>query len=133
MMRGRRYDVPPALVVLRIACGVFFIPHILFKLGNLAGATAFFAKAGIPYPDLFVYVAIALESLAALGLIIGVQVRRAALLGVTTLCAAAVATWLTSNTVWLWNQGGAEYPIFWALACVVVAIQYRPLPRNFFY
>ncbi|MGC3964592.1 MAG: DoxX family protein [Rhodocyclaceae bacterium] len=133
MMRGRRYDVPPALVVLRIACGVFFIPHILFKLGGLANATSFFGEVGFPYPELFVYAAIALESLAALGLIFAVQVRKAALLAAATLCAVAVATWLTSNSVWLWNRGGAEYPIFWALACIVVAMQYRPRARNFFY
>jgi hypothetical protein len=38
------------------------------------------------------------------------------------LCVAAWATWRYSGGKWLWQIGGYEYPLFWAICCVVVAM-----------
>jgi hypothetical protein len=35
---------------------------------------------------------------------------------------ATWAAWRVSNRKWLWNIGGCEYPLFWAICCVVVAM-----------
>ena len=38
---------------------------------------------------------------------------------------AAVAVCFFNRSVkWLWNLGGTEFPVFWAIACVVVAMLY---------
>jgi putative oxidoreductase len=39
------------------------------------------------------------------------------------LLVAAWASWRVSAGKWMWNFGGAEYPLFWAICCFVVAVQ----------
>src|SRR6185436_16391781 len=38
---------------------------------------------------------------------------------------ATWAAWRNSKGKWLWNIGGCEYPFFWAIACIVVALAAR--------
>lgn len=113
----------PAWTLLRIACGLFFVPHLWFKLSNLAGAYALFGKMGFPEPAIFVWLAIASESIAAAGLIFNKFVRYTALLGAGALFVAIFGLYnLKGDFFWLWNLGGIEFPIFWGLTCVAVAL-----------
>ena len=38
------------------------------------------------------------------------------------LLAAAVTVWRYSKGKWLWNIGGCEYCLFWAICCLVLAM-----------
>ena len=41
------FDFRNPIVPIRIMLGLLFIPHILFKLNDIPGSTAFFAKVGL--------------------------------------------------------------------------------------
>ena len=38
--------------------------------------------------------------------------------------AAAAAVWKVTKGKWLWNIGGYEYCLFWAICCLIVAMHY---------
>jgi TRAP-type C4-dicarboxylate transport system permease small subunit len=46
-----------------------------------------------------------------------------ALLAGVFLLVAAWASWRVSKGKWMWNFGGAGYPLFWGICCLVVALQ----------
>ena len=58
--------------VLRILCGIWFLPHCIGKARNVDGAALTFQKAGFPAPRALVFVTIAVEIAAAIGLVTGV-------------------------------------------------------------
>lgn len=122
------FDLTNGAVVLRLICALFFFPHIYFKIvGNPPPALGFFVQAGFKPPVLYMRIATAVESLAALGLLFGIYTHWAALLGAAALSVAAIAVCFFNRSVkWLWNLGGMEFPVFWALACVAVAMLYWP-------
>ena len=47
----RAFDFTQPLTAIRVAAGLFYIPHILFKLTGIAGSLAFFAKADPAYAE----------------------------------------------------------------------------------
>lgn len=122
-MPASTFDLTDGMNVLRIACGAFFIPHAVGKLREREFSLGFFVKAGFPRPLAWLYAALAIEALAAAGLILGVYPRYAALLAAVFLVVAALACYRVSGKRWYWNFGGAEFCVFWAIACVVVAIR----------
>jgi len=115
------FDLSNAFNILRIACGVFFIPHIIGKFFEPA-ALNFFVAAKFKPPAVWMYVAGGVELVLALGLILGILVPYVATLAAIHLAVAAVAVYRVSDGKWLWNIGGCEYPVFWAICCVVVAM-----------
>jgi putative oxidoreductase len=58
----------------------------------------------------------------AAGLILGVFTTYIAAIAALHLAVAAVAVYRVADGKWLWNIGGYEYPVFWAICCVVVAM-----------
>ena len=60
---------------------------------------------------------------ASIGLILGIYTRPVAVLTGLFLLVASWASWRVSAGKWMWNFGGAEYPLFWALCCFIVALQ----------
>ena len=62
------FDLTDPLVPVQIACGLLYVPHIVFKLTGMSGAVAFFAKAGFNPPLAFVVLAIVAESVCAVAL-----------------------------------------------------------------
>lgn len=118
------FDLTSGAVLLRVICGLFFLPHMYFKVvGNPPPAMGFFTTAGFRPAGLFMRLALVVEALAAFGLILGILTPWAALLGALNLLIAAVAVCFFNRSVkWLWNLNGMEFPIFWALSCVVVAM-----------
>ena len=107
--------------ILRIMCGAFFVPHIYAKF-FVPEALGFFVAAKFKPPKLWLYTACIIEILLALGLIFGVYTSYAAGIAAVHLGVAAVAVFRVTGGKWLWNIGGYEYCVFWALGCVVVAM-----------
>lgn len=120
------FDITHGAVLLRLICGLFFLPHMYFKVvGSPPPALFFFDKAGFRPAALFMRAAFVVEGLAAIGLIFGLYTQWAALLGALNLLVAAFAVCFFNRGVkWLWNLNGMEFPIFWALSCGVVAMLY---------
>lgn len=108
---------PQAL--LRILCGLWFVPHVVLKIINANLAQQTFAKVGLKPGALFLSLTIVMELVAAAGLVLNVQPRIAAALAVAVLMGASYAVLRLNGANWRWNKGGPEYMIFWSLACVL--------------
>ena len=68
------------------------------------------------------YVACVIEIVLTVWLIFGIYTVYVAAVSAIHLAVAAIAIFRVSGGKWLWNIGGAEYPVFWALCCAVVAM-----------
>lgn len=106
---------------LRVLCGVFLVPHLVVKFRNQDFVKGFMAQAGLNPPILWLYAAFAVEIVATIGLVLGLYTRYVALLTAVFLLVASYASWRVSKGKWMWNFGGAEYPLFWAICCLIVA------------
>jgi len=115
------FDLTDGMALLRLACGLFFIPHIYAKF-FVPEALGFFVATGFGPPTVGPCVACVVEVILAIGLILGISLFYVGLLGAIHLTIAGVAVLKVSGNKWLWNIGGAEYCFFWAIACLVVAI-----------
>lgn len=107
--------------ILRIICGAFFIPHIYAKF-FVPEALGFFVAAKFKPPAFWMYAACIIEIILAAGLIFGIYTSYVAWLSAIHLAVAAVAVYMVTGGKWLWNIGGNEYCVFWAICCVVVAM-----------
>lgn len=118
------FDFSNGLVILRIICGLFFFPHLYFKIvGNPPPALGFFKAAGFPNPKFWMRVALVIELAVAVLLILGIFTPWVAIIAAAHLLVAAIAVNFANKQVkWLWNLGGMEFPVFWAICCVVVAM-----------
>ena len=110
------------IALLRISLGVVMIAHSVYLkmiVYTLPGTAQFFAGLGLP--PLLAYLVFALEAIAGIALILGVQTRWAALAVVPVLLGATWAHW---SAGWLFSNanGGWEYPAFLAVAAVAQAM-----------
>lgn len=123
-MTAAAFDLTNGAVVLRLICSLFFFPHIYFKIvGNPPPALGFFKAAGFNPPAVYMRVALVVELVAAVGLLLGIYTQWSALLAAASLAVAAVAVCFANRSVkWLWNLNGMEFPVFWAIACLSVAM-----------
>jgi putative oxidoreductase len=117
------FDLTNGANVLRILCGLFLIPHLVVKFKNQDFVKGFMAKAGLNPPIAWLYAAFAIEIVGTVGLLLDLFTLYAALVTGVFLLVAAWASWRVSGGKWMWNFGGAEYPLFWAICCFVVAAQ----------
>lgn len=117
-----RFDLSDPAVVVRILCGLLFIPHVMSKLTGMEGAEAFFAKAGFDPAYPFLIMAIIAESISAISLLFGVATKWIGLLAAAVMAGATKAVLGTKGAIWLWNHGGVEYNVVWCVLCLVVAI-----------
>lgn len=125
-IKAENFDLTNGTNILRIACGAFLIPHVMgkFAAGGLsAGVVGFFAKAGFHPPEAWVALAAAAEIAAAITLILGICTRFAALGSFALLLVTVYALHMVKGFGWTWNTGGYEYPVFWAIASGVVALE----------
>ena len=106
--------------ILRLMCGLFLIPHIYGKFYEPA-ALGFFVAAKFKPPKFWMYLAGAIEVMLAIGLIFGIYTTLAAAVATLHLLIAAAGVYRVTGK-WLWNIGGYEYCLFWALSCLVVAM-----------
>ena len=108
--------------ILRIICGAFFIPHIIGKF-FVPEALGFFVAAGYKPPKFWMYLAACVETVLAIGLILGIYTPYvAAIAAFDLLIIICVSIHLLTHGKWLWNTGGYEYPAFWGICCIVVAM-----------
>lgn len=109
----------PALDILRVLCGLWFIPHLVGKCMNYVKAGGTFEAAGLKPGRVFVGITIALELIAAIGLAFNIYPRSAALVAAMVLLGAAYAVVRINGWNWRWQKQGPEYMLFWAFACVL--------------
>jgi len=125
-IKAENFDLSNGLNILRIICGLFLFPHVAGKFagGAVSAATAgFFAKAGFHPPEIWVLIAAVSESAAGVALVLGICTRFAALGATALLLFAVYALQVVKGFGWTWNTGGYEYPVFWAITSLVVAIE----------
>ena len=114
---------PYGALLLRISMGVLFILHgayLKIFVFTMAGAGKFFVSLGLP--EWFAWIVMLYETIGGVALILGIYARWVAIfLGIHLLFAAylghAANGWLFSA-----KGGGYEYPVFWAIACFVLAL-----------
>ena len=118
------FDLSNGAVLLRLMCALYLLPHIWLKtVGSPPPALEFFVKAGLKPPALYMRLAVVVESVAGLGMFFGIYTQWSALLAASALMVAAVAVCSANRSViWMWNKGGMEYPVFWAITCIAVAL-----------
>jgi putative oxidoreductase len=107
-----------ARTAVRVACGLFFLPHTIAKLRNVDRASILFDKVGLRPPRFFVIFTAVMEVVAAFGLVTGLYPRVAALIAATVLVVAAYAIARNHGLMWRWQHPGIEYMLFWALICL---------------
>ena len=112
--------------LLRISLGLMFIAHsviLKYFTFTLAGTAQYFASIGLPGP--LAYAVFAIEAIAGVLLVLGIQTRWAAL---ATLPVLIGATWAHSGNSWVFSapNGGWEYPLFLIVLALVVALQAVP-------
>ena len=96
--------------------------QVLDRRFQSAGPLGFFTATELPRPALFMYVAFVVEVIAGVALVLGMWTQVAAWVAAAFLFAATLATLKVSKGNWFWMVGGCEYPLFWALCCVIVAM-----------
>ena len=109
-----------ARTAVRLACGVFFLPHTIAKLSNIDRAALLFDKVGLRPPRLFVVLTAVMELIAAFGLVSGLYPRVAAIVAAIVLLGAAYAIARAHTLMWRWQHPGIEYMLFWAVVCLCV-------------
>jgi len=129
-IKAENFDLTKSPNILRIICGAFMFPHMAgkFAAGALSvGTVGFFAKAGFHPPELWVYLAAFAEALTGIALVLGICSRYASLGAAAVLGIAVYALQTVKGFGWTWNTGGYEYPVFWAICCIVVAMnEWKP-------
>ncbi len=113
---------PYGAALLRITAGLAFLAHAAIKLFVFtpAGTMHYFASLGLPsWFGLFI---IAAEFLAGLALILGFYARVAAILIAPDLLGAIWLVHLKNGFVFTAPGGGWEYPAFWTIALIVIAL-----------
>jgi putative oxidoreductase len=113
---------PYGVFLLRLALGVLFFAHVGLKIFVFtpAGTAQFFGSLGLP-PAL-AYFTILLELVVAFALVLGVWARLAALAGTISLFGAIFTVHLHAGFFFNNPNGGWEYPAFWIVALVGVAL-----------
>jgi putative oxidoreductase len=120
---AENFDLTNEFNILRLICGLFFIPHIYAKF-FVPEALGFFVAAKFNPPARWMYTACVIETVLAIGLIFAILPMYAGAVACAHLLVAAGAVWRVTNCKWLWNIGGFEYCLFWAICCLVVAMHY---------
>jgi putative oxidoreductase len=118
---AQNFNLMDEFNVLRIICGAFFIPHIWAKF-FVPEALGFFVAAGFKPAKAWMYLACVIEIVLAIGLILGAFTVLVGAVAAIHLLVAAAGVWKVTGGKWLWNIGGYEYCLFWAICCGVVAI-----------
>jgi len=109
----QNFDLTNEFNVLRLICGLFLLPHFFAKAGNLQFTYQLYRDFRLYPPKAWVFSCLAIEAICATGMVLAIHTRYVALLE---------AVWRHSGGKWLWNIGGYEYCVFWAICCTVVAI-----------
>jgi len=99
---------------------------VVKAFGDPPPSSKTFIAAGYPNPLVFVRLALCMEVVLALALFFDFHTQYAALLLAAYLIVAAVTVFFANDKkwLWIWAKGGMEYSVFWACACVALAMLY---------
>jgi putative oxidoreductase len=122
MLKTKDFDLTNPVVVVRLMAGLFYIPHIVFKLTGFSASIAAFGKMGFEPALYWLLLAIATETICAIGLTLNVYTRYVALMSAGTMALAVYGTFATKGVHWMWNFGGVEYLVFWGVASLALAV-----------
>src|SRR3984885_8064977 len=114
------FDFINGVNVLRLVCGLFFIPHIVGKFTEPATLN-FFKAARFNPPTTWMYVAGAIETVLTIGLVFAIYTPFVTIIAALHLFVAGAATYKVTKK-WIWVIGGIEYCVFWTLAWVALAV-----------
>ncbi len=107
------------MAILRVLCGIWFIPHCVGKIRHVGPASTTFARAGFHPARLFVIVTIVVELIAGTGMVFNIFPRLAAGMAVAVLLGASYAVLKINGLNWRWQKQGPEFMMFWSMACVL--------------
>ena len=126
-IRADNFDLTKPENILRIICGLFYLPHIAGKFLGFGvlnpPIVKFFAAAGMSPPEVWVYIAAFAELSAAIALTLGICTRFAALGSAALMAVAVYSLQVVKGFGWTWNTGGYEYPVFWGICSLAVTVQ----------
>lgn len=114
-----------ALLLLRLAAGGFLLPHGLAKLfgwfhgPGLPGFAAELRGFGLPSRAPLPLLLAATQTLLALCVLAGLYTSASALAASAFLAATAL---LNRPNGWFWMRGGVEYPLYWTLTLLSLAL-----------
>ena len=113
---------PYAAFLLRISLGGLLLAHAGLKyfVFTPAGTEKFFMSLGLP--GWFGLVIMAGETVCGLALVLGVYARIAAILMAGDLLGAVFMVHIHNGFFFTAPGGGWEYPAFWAVALIVLAL-----------
>lgn len=123
MSLGSHFDLTDGFNILRLMCGLFLLPHFYAKASNLEFTYKIYRDFRLYPPKAWVFACMVIEVFCAIGMVFAFWTRYVASLEAVFLLVAAWAVWRYSQGKWLWNIGGYEYCLFWAICCIVVAMQ----------
>jgi putative oxidoreductase len=107
------------MAILRMTCGIWFVPHCIGKIRHVGPASATFAKAGFHPAILFVIATIVVELIAGAGMVFNIFPRLAAGMAVAVLLGASYAVLKINGLNWRWQKQGPEFMVFWSLTCIL--------------
>lgn len=119
---AQNFDLTNGFNILRIICGAFLIPHLYSKATNFDFMLGVYKEWRLEPPKAWLIASLTTEVICAPLLILGIYTRYVAILAAIFLFVASWAARRHAKGKWLWNIGGFEYPFFWAICCVVVAM-----------
>ena len=113
---------PYAALLLRLVLGVSFLIHDGLKVFVFtpAGTAQFFESIGLP--GALAYLVMLVELVVGVALILGIQTRIASLAGYVVLLGAIFTVHIHNGYFFSNENGGWEYPAFWAAATIVQAL-----------
>lgn len=113
---------PYAALILRLSLGILFLAHagLKFFVFTPAGTAKFFGSLGLP-PEL-AYVTIAVETVGAIALILGLWTRIAAVVLIPVLLGAIVTVHGPAGFFFTNPKGGWEYLALWIVALAAQAL-----------
>jgi putative oxidoreductase len=121
-MTRQSFDLTNPIVVVRLMCGLFYVPHVLFKVLGFSGSLVAFAKMGFEPPIFWLSLAIATEAICAVGLTLNIHTKYVGLMSGGVMALAIYGTFVTKGVHWMWNFGGVEYLAFWGIASASLAV-----------
>ncbi|MHC4043395.1 Uncharacterized membrane protein YphA, DoxX/SURF4 family [Bradyrhizobium sp. Rc3b] len=119
------YDFNDPIRLLGLICGLAYIPHSVAKFTAREGVFGFFQAAGFRPVAVFVYFSLLVEIIVTVCMILGVFMSYAGALSTVFMLTAALAVIKVSHGKWMWNLGGCEYHVFWALCSAIVMLHAR--------
>jgi putative oxidoreductase len=116
------FDPTDGFNILRVMCGLFLLPHFFAKATNLELTYKIYNDFRLYPVKAWVFSCMVVELVCATGMVLAIATRYVAFIEAIFLFVAAWAVWRYSQGKWLWNIGGYEYCVFWAICCVVVGM-----------